>query len=166
MQLNAENSIKPGTVGYRAPEITLGEFARSVIVYSRSLLTSFIAGLPWSFEVDQFGIGCVLAEATMLSNLFDGDCESDREYLALVDRIVGPFPEDYAQVIERAIPGTFSFNGRVKVLYPAHGAILTRQEHLKPVLRIERARPLSVRRLQCLLSPCLLQYADYSEDRR
>ena len=118
--------------------------------------------MPWSFEIDQFGIGCVLAEATMLRNIFEGDSESDREQLAFMDRIVGPFPEDYAAEVERVVPGTFSFCGRVTVLYPAPGTPLTRAEHSKPVLRIERARPLSVRGLSPRSHPrCTFSYTPF-----
>ena len=112
----------------------------SLILYALTVTV----GLPWSFDVDQFGIGCVLAEATMLRNVFNGDCESDREYLATIDRVLGPFPQDYAEDIERVIPGTFSFGDRVRVLYPAPGTVLKREEHSQPILRIEQAKPLSV----------------------
>lgn len=82
-QISVGHSLKPGMVGYRAPEVTLGESLCRMGV--RVLIILCMTGLPWSFEIDSFGIGCVLAEATMLCHVFDGHCDNDREYLATID---------------------------------------------------------------------------------
>lgn len=92
-----------------------------------------------------FGVGCVLAEVYVLRNVFDSECSSDREYLATIDRVVGPFPRDYAAEIEKQCPGTFAFRERVTVLYPPLGTTLLHESHVNPIIRIERSLPLSVR---------------------
>lgn len=98
-------------------------------------------GLPWAFGVDLFGIGCVLAEMALVQNLFDPAYQGDMEYLAMMDRLVGPFPRDYAVDIEGKYPGTFNLHSRVSVRYPLVGTSATSDA----VLRVESVQPLSVR---------------------
>ncbi|KAH9854427.1 kinase-like protein [Lenzites betulinus] len=115
----------PGRIGarpYRAPEVTLG--------------------LQWSFGIDTFAIGCVVAEMYLMGGLFDDCIEGDREHLAAMDKLLGPFPSDFANRLETAFAGTFSFNGRITVQYPSPGVALS-AAHKESLRRLERLRPLS-----------------------
>ena len=104
-------------------------------------------GLPWKFGVDVFAVGCVIAEIYLGNQLFSSDISSDREHLAALDRVLGPFPQAFAQMIDTRFPGTFSLNDyHVKVCYPSIDTVLTRDSHAAPMRRLERMRPLSVRR--------------------
>ena len=77
--------------------------------------------MPWTCTIDNFAIGCVLAELWLLDPIFERGIESRREHLAIVDKVVGPFPEAFARNVEYYLPGTFSFkwDGRPSVVYPA-----------------------------------------------
>ncbi|OSD02445.1 kinase-like protein [Trametes coccinea BRFM310] len=73
------NHGRAGVMQYRAPEVALG--------------------LPWSFGVDAFAIEFIIAELYLAEAVIHGDTESDTERLAIIDRLVGPFPEEYARSI-------------------------------------------------------------------
>ncbi|KAI0661151.1 kinase-like domain-containing protein [Cubamyces menziesii] len=111
-----------GARGYRAPEVALG--------------------LPWTMNVDNFSIGCVVSELYLGRSLFDCEIESEREYLAAIDNLLGPFPEDFARAVERKYPGNFEFDGRVTVNYPAPGA-QAEEEYADAMRRLERVQPLA-----------------------
>ncbi|PIL33112.1 hypothetical protein GSI_04561 [Ganoderma sinense ZZ0214-1] len=71
----SSTSRNPGRVGtrpYRAPEVTLG--------------------LLWGPGVDVFAIGCIMAEMYIGRQLFSERNGDDREHLAALDRVLGPFP--------------------------------------------------------------------------
>ncbi|KAI0691975.1 kinase-like protein [Cerioporus squamosus] len=110
-----------GNRGYRAPEISFGTV--------------------WSFGVDTFALGCVIAELYLGRDLFPADMM--REHLAMVDKLVGPFSEEYAHSIEDKLPGTFSFVGRVAIRFPRAGVALSAEEHGEPMRRLENLKPLS-----------------------
>ncbi|KAI9057435.1 kinase-like protein [Trametes sanguinea] len=80
---------------YRAPEVILG--------------------MRWSHGVDTYAIGCVIAELCLACNLFDPAIESDSEHLAMVERVVGRFPEEFARAVEITRPGTFSQDARTLI---------------------------------------------------
>ncbi|KAI1789219.1 kinase-like protein [Ganoderma leucocontextum] len=118
------HSGRVGIRSYRSPEVTLG--------------------LPWRFGVDVFAVGCVIAEIYLGNQLFSGDISSDREHLAALDRVLGPFPRAYAQTIEMRFPGTFNLDDNdVKVHFPSLDTALTRASHGVPMRRLARMRPLS-----------------------
>ena len=73
------------------------------------LLTADDVGLPWSYGVDTYGIGCVLAELYLAEPLVDPEVASDREHLATLDVLLGPFPHELARRVNRKLPGTFVF---------------------------------------------------------
>ncbi|KAH9848700.1 kinase-like protein [Lenzites betulinus] len=116
---------RAGTRGYRAPELALG--------------------VPWNRAVDNFSIGCVIAEMYLAHSLFDPDIDSDREYLATVDRLLGPYPRAYAEGIESKYSGTFILVNNVAIQYPPEGAVTTGVEFANSMRRLERVRPLSAR---------------------
>ncbi|KAI0683367.1 kinase-like protein [Cerioporus squamosus] len=117
------SSGRIGNQCYRAPEISLG--------------------LPWSSGVDVFAIGCIVAELYLGRSLFPAESMTDREHLATVDKLVGPFGEEYARSVEKKIPGTFVFGDEVSVLFPASEVTLTAVEHAVPMKRLEDCKPLS-----------------------
>ena len=103
-----------------------------------------------------FAVGCIIAELYLGNQLFSGAISSDREHLAALDRVLGPFPRAFAQTIETRFPGTFRLDDdHVKVHYPSLDTVLTRDAYGAPMRRLERMRPLSV-------SCCLLR-AVYGE---
>ena len=92
----------------------------------------------------------MIAEIFLGHQLFSSAMSCDREHLAAVDRVIGPFPRAYAQTIDTRFPGTFDLNdGVVKVHYPPLDSTVTRDTYGPPMRRLERLRPLSV-------SPCLV----------
>ncbi|KAI0352249.1 kinase-like protein [Trametes cingulata] len=115
-------SGRVGALPYRAPEVILG--------------------LSWSFGVDAFAIGCVLAELYLMEHLFDGAIENDHEHLATVDRLLGPFPEAYARRIDMKYPGTFVFGDRTRVRYPPVDVSPSIELHLDPMRRLEATKAL------------------------
>ncbi|KAI9069266.1 kinase-like protein [Trametes sanguinea] len=113
-----------GAQGYRAPEVTLG--------------------LPWSYSIDSFGVGCVIAELYLGRQLFDGDIDTDREYIATIERLLGPFPETFAREIESKYPGVFTFEGtKVAVQYPPPCSLLSASDYADAMRRLERVKPLA-----------------------
>ncbi|KAI0359117.1 kinase-like protein [Trametes cingulata] len=123
VSVNTGNYGRIGARSYRAPEVTLG--------------------LPWSFGVDSFGVGCVIAEVYLQHNVISMDIETDREQLATIDALVGPFPEAYARLIEEKVPGTFVFGDVVSVKYPGEGKNPTDRIHTSALRRLSQVRPLS-----------------------
>ncbi|KAI0359348.1 kinase-like protein [Trametes cingulata] len=119
--------VQQGRVGarsYQAPEVTLG--------------------LSWSFGVDVFAIGCVVAELYLMRRLLLGIVLDDREHLAHVNRIIGPFPEAYARAIEAKYSGTFAFSdGRVVVVYPPGGSTVSAADFVGVMRWLEQSKPLS-----------------------
>ncbi|KAI0730646.1 kinase-like protein [Earliella scabrosa] len=111
-----------GIAAYRAPEVSLG--------------------LPWSFGVDTFAVGCIMAELYIGGTLYPASVDTDREHLAIIDKVVGPFPEGYARRIEEKLPGTFSFDGVAQIRYPPPTTTTSAAEHGDPMRRLEDLRPL------------------------
>ncbi|KAI9064930.1 hypothetical protein FKP32DRAFT_1675203 [Trametes sanguinea] len=101
---------------YRAPEVTLG--------------------LPWSYGVDLFAAGCVMAELHLGRGLFPRT-QTDLERLAILERVLGNFPLSFAKRGESARPGTFAFGKPVKVRYRPS------IEDVEAALNLVRATPLS-----------------------
>ncbi|EIW63235.1 kinase-like protein [Trametes versicolor FP-101664 SS1] len=115
--------VRIGTRGYRAPEVAIG--------------------LPWFRKVDVFSIGCVIAELYLAHNLFSPSIEGDREYLAAVERVFGPYPLDYAEDAESKVPGTFALQNGASVQYPPPGISLAASDYADAMRRLEHARPLA-----------------------
>ncbi|KAI9062000.1 kinase-like protein [Trametes sanguinea] len=111
-----------GVQGYRAPEVVMG--------------------LPWSYGVDSFAIGCTIGELYTMTAIFEPDIEGDREYLAAIDRVLGPFPTGYATALEAKYPGTFCVAERVSVKYPPTLDGIPRSEDADAMRRLERIRPI------------------------
>lgn len=135
-----------GNRAYRAPEVSLGTWQRLITIV---MTVKWVVGLPWSFGVDAFAVGCVVSELYLCSDLFPSDVSCDLEHLALVQKIVGPFPEQYAQQVERQRPGTFSLNPAT-VLFPPRGILDSAIQYSDAMIRVERSPPLSVRGVFCM----------------
>ena len=92
--------------------------------------------------VDTFAVGCIMAEVYTSRRLFPDGIASDREHIALVERVCGPFSCEYATELEKTAPGTFKIrNGVARVVYPddefqedVHGDGLRRLRQAKPVM--------------------------------
>lgn len=102
---------------YQPPEVLVGKSSCSAIsVYS----THLRAGLQWSYGVDTYAVGCVIAELCLLSNLFPPEIASIREHLAIIERALGRFPLEFASVVEKHRPGTFLISTTsTSVIFPA-----------------------------------------------
>ncbi|KAI0361339.1 kinase-like protein [Trametes cingulata] len=105
-----------GANSYRAPEVTIG--------------------LSWSFAIDTFGAGCVLAELYLGRALFPYN-ENDLVRLALLERVLGPFPTSIAKRADRFRPGIFLIDVPVRLQY----SIGEQDEH--SARQILTAKPLS-----------------------
>ncbi|KAH6893769.1 kinase-like domain-containing protein [Coprinopsis sp. MPI-PUGE-AT-0042] len=85
-----------GTETYRAPEI--------------------IAGLPVNRKADVFAVGCMMAEL-ILSRPFLCPCQGSPRYLRdsflVMEKVIGFFPEEWAEEIENLFPGTFDDTNKV-----------------------------------------------------
>ncbi len=112
-----------------------GEVGRSLTV----VLTLF-AGLPRTTSVDAFAMGCVMAELYLGRPLFHYT-ETDIERLALVERVLGPFPEAVAERAEQVLVGRFIVDppAPVRVRFPVPGVDCKAE-----VKRVMSAWPLSV----------------------
>ncbi len=103
-------------------------------------------GCPWSFGVDAFSLGCVIAEIHLSDTLVPSASTTDQERLATVEKLVGPFPEDYAQSIEDRFPDTFAFEDTMAVvIYPPTDESISEPDHIAALRRLEQIRPISVR---------------------
>ena len=98
----------------------------------------------WSRSVDAFAIGCIISELYLGDNLFSFGIDTDREHLATVDKIVGPFPEDYAHEVEDKLPGTFTFEESTSIRFPPESKPLTDEDLSAPMKRLEQTKPLAV----------------------
>lgn len=77
--------------------------------------------------------------------LFDPIVSGDREHLAMIEVVVGPFPLEYASTVEAKYAGTFSVEGgQVSVIFPARGKTVTREMYGDAMTRLTKARPLEV----------------------
>ena len=77
-----------------------------------------VLGMPWSEDVDTFSAGIVLAELYLGDALFPL-AQGDVERLALLERVLGPFPIGMAKRSERKQPGIFKIGHPVKVRFPS-----------------------------------------------
>ena len=74
--------------------------------------------MPWSYPVDVFAAGCVIAEFVLGQRLF-APAGSSTEYLAMLDRILGPFPPAFVVRVQDDIRGKFVFGHVPKVQFSA-----------------------------------------------
>ncbi|KAI0740116.1 kinase-like domain-containing protein [Earliella scabrosa] len=119
----ATHSGRIGVRRYRAPEITLG--------------------LPWTCNVDNFSLGCIIAELYLMGPFFPNELESDRQHLAIMEAILGYFPEDYARRVEERCPGTFTFDSAPRVQFPSSGSACPTAEEVTFIKRVEKQKPLA-----------------------
>ncbi|KAH9887378.1 kinase-like protein [Cubamyces lactineus] len=117
------NHGRVGCLPYRAPEVILG--------------------MGWSYGVDAFAIGCTLANIYLGNSLMSMDIDSDQEHLASIDRLVGPFPEEYARRLNEKYPKTFKFDNGASVLFPPEGDVETDASCVEAVTRLTRLQPIS-----------------------
>ncbi|KAK2982617.1 hypothetical protein RJ640_014996 [Escallonia rubra] len=106
---------------YRAPEVILG--------------------LGWSFPCDIWSIGCILVELCSGEMLFQ--THENLEHLAMMERVLGPFPD---HMIRRANRGAEKYFRRSRLNWP-EGAVS--RESIKAVKKLDR------------LKNMLSQYAGY-----
>lgn len=103
-----------GATCYRAPEVTLGALLLRSTNFAHLILHT---GMPWAYGVDAFAAGCVLAELSLGSALFHLT-DSDVVRLALLERVLGPFPVWMAKRVENKRPGMFTSGIPPKVIFP------------------------------------------------
>ncbi|KAI9057841.1 kinase-like protein, partial [Trametes sanguinea] len=119
------NHGRVGAKTYRAPEVVLG--------------------LPWSYAVDAYGLGCVLAEIYLEENLVALDIDTDLEQLATIDSLLGPFPREFAMMVNEKSPDTFTISDVVKVNFPLPIPDAPSPEEVDALRRLEQLRPVSAR---------------------
>ena len=99
-------------------------------------------GLPWNNSVDNFAVGCIIAEIYLGRWLFPRQVESILEHLAILEKVLGSFPESFARNVEQNLAGTFTLGRRVAVAFPStisdeecatHGVAMHRLENFKPL---------------------------------
>lgn len=97
---------------YRAPEVILG--------------------MGWSFPCDVWSIGCILVE------FFTGDAlfqtHDDLEHLAMMERVLGPLPDDYRRKAETYMPNYF-VSGQVN--YPNANTNKKSRRYVQAMKRLE-----------------------------
>ncbi|KAL1938418.1 hypothetical protein VTO73DRAFT_11658 [Trametes versicolor] len=120
---------------YRAPEVSLQ--------------------IPWSIGVDTFAVGCVLAETHLNETLFHPDLYYDWEHLAMVDRIAGPFPRDFARAIERGRSGVFRLGSKVELIYPPANVRVQKDRLVAAMQRIKDTKSICARVHDTLLADLL-----------
>lgn len=86
---------------------------------------------------------------------FPNELESDRQHLAIMEAILGYFPEDYARRVEERCPGTFTFDSAPRVQFPSSGSACPTAEEVTFIKRVEKQKPLAV-------SGCLLRLRAYA----
>lgn len=74
-----------------------------------------------------------------------GKTDSDREQLAAVNILFGPFPEEYARGLDTLSPDIFEFNDTtVVVRYPPDKDSMSDPDHASALRRLELLQPISV----------------------
>ena len=81
-------------------------------------INSRIEGLPWGLPVDLFSLGCILSELYLGRRLFI-QTNSSCQRLAILERILGPFPTAFAS----QAASFFSFSPEARVLLPNNSAM-------------------------------------------
>lgn len=76
-----------------------------------------VVGLPWSESIDLFSLGCVLAEVYLGHRLFPFT-GTDLERLAVLERVIGPFPESMVVRGERCLRDSFTLQPGIRVNFP------------------------------------------------
>ncbi|EFA79063.1 protein serine/threonine kinase [Heterostelium album PN500] len=61
-----------------------------------------ILGNGWSYPCDMWGIGCILVELYTGATLFD--THSNRQHLAMMERVIGPLPQHLTQNSKKYYP--------------------------------------------------------------
>ncbi|OJT09410.1 Serine/threonine-protein kinase AFC2 [Trametes pubescens] len=110
---------------YRAPEVLLG--------------------LPWSYGVDTYAVGCVIVELFLTEDLFHPEIASDREHLTMIERVLERFPPDFASAIEEQMPGTFHISHAASVIFPPAKEEFSATKHAPAMQRILEAEHISAR---------------------
>ena len=71
-------------------------------------------------------MGCVISETYLHRSLFPTACGSEREHLATVERVVGPFPLGFAKAVEARFPRTFQVGcDFASIIFPVLGSVDT-----------------------------------------
>ncbi|KAJ7458382.1 kinase-like domain-containing protein [Mycena galericulata] len=80
-----------GLTGFRAPEVVMG--------------------WQWTETIDHFTLGCIITEVLTSQPLFQQFYVSTAEDIAVMDKILGPFPDDLVDAIKRDVPNAFEHRG-------------------------------------------------------
>ncbi|KAK3030689.1 hypothetical protein RJ639_034865 [Escallonia herrerae] len=121
---------------YRAPECLSHSSSKIGVA-----LPPVKLGLGWSFPCDIWSIGCILVELCSGEMLFQ--THENLEHLAMMERVLGPFPD---HMIRRANRGAEKYFRRLRLNWP-EGAVS--RESIKAVKKLDR------------LKNMLSQYAGY-----
>ncbi|KAJ7773126.1 kinase-like domain-containing protein [Mycena metata] len=78
-----------GTAGYRAPEVLLN--------------------WPWDKSIDQFALGCIIAEIITYNPLIQHNPLNAIEDIAIMDKVLGPFSSDMADRIRAEFPAALDY---------------------------------------------------------
>ncbi|KAL6304379.1 kinase-like domain-containing protein [Sparassis latifolia] len=118
----SESRGRVGTSAYCAPEVTLG--------------------LAWTIAVDEFALGCIIAELYTAKDLFHAT-STTQERMALLEHVLGTFPLPFALKADAESLGVFEIKSSVRVCYPPDYVNI--QYNIKQsVLKIIQAQQLQV----------------------
>ncbi|KAJ7040609.1 kinase-like domain-containing protein [Mycena alexandri] len=95
-----------GMAGYRAPEVLLSKPYTSSIILRSSTRN---ADWPWDKSIDQFALGCIIAEILTYRPLIQHSSLNAIEDIAIMDKVLGPFPLDMANRIQAEFPTALEY---------------------------------------------------------
>lgn len=110
--------------------------------------------------MDNYAVGCIIAEIYLGRYLFPREVESDLECLAIIEKVLGPFPELFARNFEQNFAGTFILGRLVSVAFPPTISEEARATHGVALHRLETIKPLSVSPLKACLSDTFTDLPD------
>ena len=94
--------------------------------------------------MDNYAVGCIIAEIYLGRYLFPREVESDLECLAIIEKVLGPFPDLFARNVEQNFAGTFTLGRQVAVAFPSTISDEEGATHDAAMHRLETFKPLSV----------------------
>lgn len=118
---NENHSSIVSTRHYRAPEVILG--------------------LGWSYPCDLWSIGCILVELCSGEMLFQ--THDNLEHLAMMERVLGPLPENMVRNASRDLEKYFRRGSRLN--WPA-GAVS--RESIRAVNKLDQLKNLVLRHVE------------------
>ena len=94
----------------------------------------------------------MISEIYLGRRLFPSEVDSSLEHLAIIEKILGPFPEPFARNVEQKFAeGMFTFSQFVTVAFPPAISDEACATHGPASYRLETIKPLSVSRFSTII---------------